>query len=147
MPAIPLPITTSFCLITFSSIICLSNSDDTARDATCAIDRSNRDWEFGEPIRGQMTVINGGRHSLGYKTRANLATQLPQAISIGLRTAASVGCYTHRTKKHHPARFCGVVCCPRRQDGISAAVVKKRQRIAITGEVPRTIGWHGYCCL
>ena len=54
-------------------------------------------WDLGEPIRGQMTVINDDRYILGYKTRAKLAVsgsasninrllRLPQ-IQAGVRTA------------------------------------------------------------
>jgi hypothetical protein len=87
-------------------------------DATGIVDRLNSCWEFWEPIRGRLTIINDDRYSLEYKTRANLDAAIPRAISIGLLIAANSGWRAHRTKKHQPARLSGAICCPLRQSGV-----------------------------
>jgi hypothetical protein len=44
-------------------MVCLSNSDDSSRDAIRAVDGWLTVVNFGKPIRGQMTVINDDRWS------------------------------------------------------------------------------------
>ena len=55
----------------------------------------------------------------------------------------------HRTKKHHPARLSGVVCCPRRRLG---AFLPRGRHCAVNllrllAKAARAIQWHGYCSL
>jgi hypothetical protein len=95
----------------------------------------NSCWEFWEPIRGRLTVINDDRYSLEYKTRANLAAAIPRAISIGLLTAANSGWRAHRTKKHQPARLSGGICRQGQQHKFPSTQTGRRQRLAIAGEL------------
>jgi hypothetical protein len=69
-----------------------------------------------------------------FKTRANWAAAILQAISIDLPAGTNVPLSGHRTKKHQSARSSGVNCCPRRQSGFLPEPAKRRQHIAIAGE-------------